>query len=165
MPASSSGGVTGRSGPLEEAVGHGPAQLPQPAFLGRMFLRDSSWNGPKGRPPRERSGPARSCLVLCRESALTQNLHLDVTRLLNELLHKQCPIPKGGQGLRVGPCVVLLQLLGAGKGQADNEPLSVTPARSQTPGSAPRWPRSPGSCLPRSCARPSCHAPRPHRRP
>lgn len=32
--------------------------------------------------------------------------------LLNELLHKQCPIPKGCQGFRVGPGVILFQFLG-----------------------------------------------------
>lgn len=42
---------------------------------------------------------------------LTQDLHFNVPRLLNEFLHKQGSIAKGGQGFRVGPLVVFFQLL------------------------------------------------------
>lgn len=42
---------------------------------------------------------------------LTQDLHFDVPRLLDELLHKQGSVPESRQGLGVGPLVVLLQLL------------------------------------------------------
>lgn len=105
----------------QERTGHqrpwGP-DLPSPhspPASGSVFLRGSSCTVPKASCSRE--GRA-SWLLSGTVGAppLTQDLHLDVAWLLDELLHKQCPIPKGGQGLRVGPGVVFLQLLGVGGG-------------------------------------------------
>ena len=45
------------------------------------------------------------------QSALTQDLYFNVSRLFNELLNKQGSVPKSRQGFRVGPLVILLQLL------------------------------------------------------
>lgn len=49
--------------------------------------------------------------IVKSQSALTQDLYFNVSRLFNELLNKQGSVPKSRQGLRVGPLVILLQFL------------------------------------------------------
>ena len=85
--------------------------------------------------PRKTRGPTASC-CRPRNAPLTQDLHLDVAWLLDELFHEQRPVPEGGQSLRVGPGVVLLQLLGGQAGAQETvgpelcfppAPLSLVP--------------------------------------
>lgn len=71
------------------------------------------------------------------DALLTQDLHLDVAWLLDELLHEQRPVPEGGQSLRVGPGVVLLQLLGRQAGAQE----TVGPELCLPPSTRPPAPR------------------------
>lgn len=79
LSARSSAGQPGENR-LPEAVGpalHGGASLPRPKG-------QACWLLPPLRPG---------------NTPLTQDLHLDVAWPLDELLHKQRPVPEGGQGL------------------------------------------------------------------
>lgn len=74
------------------------------------------------------------------DALLTQDLHLDVAWLLDELLHEQRPVPEGGQSLRVGPGVVLLQLLGRQAGAQE----TVGPELCLPPSTPPPGPSAGG---------------------
>ena len=94
--------------------GKPPRPRPEP-FPGKGLPEGQLLEASRREPRKIRPAPLLPCAVAPPMPPLTQDLHLDVAWLLNELLHKQCAIPKGSQSLRVGPVVVLLQLL---RGQA-----------------------------------------------
>lgn len=112
--------------PYWSPVGRHTSYRPDSLTLGGQHCPLQCWAAREDRPPEAwaltctgsvflRESPAPSPRLCGPGPPLTQDLHLDVAWPLDELLHKQRPVPEGGQSLGVGPGVVLLQFLGAGR--------------------------------------------------